>query len=141
MQTTTDRQAIPRDSVIGAALRIVIPVDAVALLVAGVVHLTGATVPLGVGAFIEPPILPAGIVETAAGLLFALATYAVWRERVWAWRAALGAHLFAILGFVVGIAATRNGTTPFNHSFHWVMLTVFVVGLILLLLPGARQQE
>jgi hypothetical protein len=120
------------------ALRSLIPFDTVALLFAGIVHLIGARIPLGVAAFIEPRILPAGIVEGAAGLLFALATYALWRERRWAWSAALTAHLFAIAGFLVGVWATRLGTTPFNSVYHYVMLVVFVVGLALLLAPGAR---
>lgn len=120
------------------ALRTLIGFDTVATLFAGIIHFTGARIPLGYMTFVEPPLLPAGIVETAAGLLFALAAYAIWRERLWAWRAALVAHLFAVMGWVVGILATLSGTTPFNRSYHWVMLTVFVVGLILLCLPAPR---
>lgn len=67
-----------------------------------------------------------------------LAVYVVIARRAWAWMAALVAHLFAIAGFVVGIAATRNSTTPFNHDYHFVMLAVFILGLALLWLPGAR---
>jgi hypothetical protein len=117
---------------------VLIPFDAVALLFAGVVHLVGARIPLGVAVFDEPPIIPAGIVEGLAGLIFALATYAVLARREWAWPVALAAHLFAIAGFLVGIVATRAGTTPFNHDYHFVMLGVFVVGLALLLIPGTR---
>jgi hypothetical protein len=130
--------SVPRRTVAGAALRGLIPFDAVALLFSGVVHLVGARIPLGAVVFDEPPIIPAGIVEGLAGLIFALATYAVFAGRPWAWPGALAAHLFAIAGFLLGIVATRNGTTPFNHDYHFVMLAVFVVGLILLLTPGAR---
>ncbi len=125
-------------TVAGAVLRALLPFDAVALLFAGIVHLVGARIPLGVAVFDEPPILPAGIVEGLAGLIFVLATYAVFARSTWAWSAALGAHLFAIAGFLLGIWATRTGTTPFNHTYHFVMLAVFVVGLVLLLTPGAR---
>lgn len=128
----------PRRTIVGAALRGLIPFDAVALLFAGVVHLVGARIPLGALVFNEPPLLPAGIVESLAGLIFVWAAYGALTARTWAWMAALVAHLFAIAGFLLGIVATRNGTTPFNHDYHFVMLAVFVVGLILLLTPGAR---
>jgi hypothetical protein len=130
--------SVPRRTAAVAALRVLIPFDMLALLFAGIVHLVGAHIPLGVAVFDEPPIIPAGIVEGAAGLIFALATYAVLAGRKWSWGAALTAHLFAIAGFLVGIVATRAGTTPFNHDYHYVMLAVFVVGLVLLLMPGAR---
>ncbi|HEX8997140.1 MAG TPA: hypothetical protein VF812_14020 [Ktedonobacterales bacterium] len=132
-------RAIRPRGVAGVALWILAPVDTAALLFAGIVHFTGARIPLGATTFVEPPILPAGIVETAAGLLFALATYAIWRERAWAWRAALVAHLFAIAGFVVGLLATLDGTTPFNALYHRVMLVVFLVGLALLFIQRSRR--
>jgi hypothetical protein len=141
MSTTSARRVIPRHSVTGMTLRILIPFDAIALLFAGIVHLVGVRIPLGVAIFVEPTILPAGIVETAAGLIFVWATVALWRERASAWTAALVAHLFAIAGFLVGLFATRLGTTPFNALYHRVMLAVFVAGLILLLLPTLRSAQ
>jgi hypothetical protein len=125
--------------VVSAILRVLLVFDAVALLFAGIVHLVGARIPLGIGVFVEPPILPAGIVESLAGLLFAWATYATVAGRRAAWPAALVAHLFAIAGFLVGIAATLSGTTPFNNVYHRVMLVVFVAGLILLLTRPGRE--
>ena len=130
--------SVPRRTAAVAALRVLIPFDTIALLFAGIVHLVGAHIPLGVAVFDEPPIIPAGIVEGAAGLIFALATYAAFAGKKWSWGAALTAHLFAIAGFLVGIVATRTGTTPFNHDYHYVMLAVFVVGLVLLLMRGAQ---
>ena len=129
---------IPRQNAVVGALRAVMPFDTVALLFAGIVHLVGARIPLGVAVFAEPPILPAGIVEGLAGLIFALATYAIFAHLGWTWTVALAAHLFAITGFLVGLFATRNGTTPFNHTYHYVMLLVFTLGLLLLAMPGAR---
>jgi hypothetical protein len=119
-------------------LRVLIVFDTVALLFAGIVHLVGANIPLGAATFDEPALLPAGIVETLAGLLFAWAAYTVFAARPSAWTATFVAHLFAIAGFLVGIYATRLGTTPFNHDYHYVMLVVFVVGLVLVLLPTGR---
>lgn len=124
--------------VVANTLRVLVIFDAVALLCAGIVHLVGAHIPLGAAVFDEPPILPAGIVESSAGLLFVWAAYAVFAGRSSAWTATLVAHFFAIAGFLVGIVATRLGTTPFNALYHRVMLAVFVVGLILVLLPAGR---
>lgn len=112
--------------------------DAIALLFAGIVHLVGARIPLGSAVFDEPPIIPAGIVEGLAGVFFVVAVFAIVTGRTWAWGGALAAHLFAIAGFVIGLVATRGGTTPFNYDYHRVMLGIFVVGLILLLLPAGR---
>ena len=119
-------------------LRVLIPFATVALLFAGIIHLIGVRIPLGAAVFAEQPILPAGIVEGLAGIIFAVAAYAVFARRGWAWPAALAAHLFAVAGFLVGIIATRSGTTPFNHVYHYVMMAVFVLGLLLLMAPGAR---
>lgn len=124
--------------VVANTLRVLVIFDAAALLFAGIVHLVGAHIPLGAAVFDEPSILPAGIVESSAGLLFVWAAYAVFAGRSSAWIATLVAHLFAIAGFLVGIIATRLGTTPFNTLYHRVMLVVFVAGLILVLLPAGR---
>jgi hypothetical protein len=133
-------QATPRHrTLVGAILRVLLVFDAAALLFAGIVHLVGARIPLGIAVFIEPPILPAGIVESLAGLLFVWATYATFTGSRMAWPAAVVAHLFAIAGFLVGIAATLSGTTPFNNLYHRVMLVVFVAGLILLLTRPGRE--
>jgi hypothetical protein len=123
---------------VATALRVLIVFDAIALLFAGIVHLVGANIPLGSAVFDERALLPAGIVETLAGLLFAWAAYAVFATRHSAWTATLVAHLFAIAGFLVGIYATRAGTTPFNHDYHYAMTAIFIVGLILVLLPAGR---
>jgi hypothetical protein len=88
--------------------------------------------------FDEPQNVPAGIVESIAGLLFVWATYTVFTAKSSAWTSTLAAHLFAIAGFLVGIVATWSGTTPFNALYHRVMLAVFVAGLILAPLPAGR---
>ena len=138
MAQVTSSGQVGHQPVVAGALRALIVFDTIALLFAGIVHLVGARIPLGVTVFLEPPIIPAGIVEGAAGLIFVLAMYAVFAGKRWAWGAALTAHLFAIAGFLLGIWATRTGTTTFNHTYHYVMLAVFVLGLALLLLPGTR---
>ena len=126
-----------RDAV-ATILRALVIFDAIALLFAGIVHLVGASIPLGAATFAEPPILPAGIVETLAGVLFVVAAYAIFARQSRAWGMTLAAHLFAIAGFIVGILSTLRGTTPFNYYYHRVMLVIFVIGLILVLIPAGR---
>ena len=128
----------PGREAMATILRVLVVFDAVVLLFAGIVHLFGASIALGVGVFDEPPILPAGIVETLAGVLFVIAAYAIVARQTWAWGMTLAAQLFAIAGFVVGILSTLRGTTPFNYDYHRVMLAVFVVGLILVLIPAGQ---
>ena len=128
----------PGRSVVATVLRILVAFDTVALLFAATLHVRGVQIPLGTADFVEPQIVPAAIVEGIAGVLFAVAAYTVYRGKRLAWTMTLVAHVFAILGFLVGIAATRNGTSQFNHIYHFVMLGVFVIGLALLLTPGAR---
>jgi len=119
-------------------VRILMPLDTVALLFAASLHVAGARIPLGSAVFIEPQIVPAAIVEGLAGLIFLVGAYAMFAGRPWAWTAALGAHIFAIAGFLLGIVATLSGTSPFNAAYHRVMLAVFAAGVALLLLPGVR---
>lgn len=140
MSATIQQRGALRRGAAGTLLRILIPFDTVALLFAGIIHLVGVSIPLGATAFVEPVILPAGVVETLAGLFFVWATATLWSGRGSAWMSALVAHLVAIAGFLLGIMATRNGTTPFNHVYHWVMLALFVIGLIALLLPATRRR-
>lgn len=134
----TLQASVPGRAILSIVIRSLAMFDAIALLFAGIVHLVGARIPLGSAVFTEPTILPAGIVEGLAGVIFVVALFAIFTGRTWAWGSALAAHLFAIAGFVVGLLATINGTTPFNFYYHRVMLAVFVVGLILLLLPAGR---
>ncbi|MFI5272785.1 MAG: hypothetical protein ACHQ4H_07100 [Ktedonobacterales bacterium] len=134
----TIQVSTPGRAVVATVIRVLVVFDTVALLFAGIVHLAGARIPLGAAVFDEPPLIPAGIVEGLAGVVFVFAAYAVFARRPWAWPVALAAHLFAIAGFIVGLVVTRQGTTPFNYDYHRVMLVVFVIGLILLLLPAGR---
>jgi hypothetical protein len=124
--------------ILTAVITVLLGVDAAALLFAGIVHLVGVRLPLGAAVFVEPIIVPAGIVEGLAGVVFVAALYATVLNRPWAWPMALAAHLFAIAGFLVGLWATRDGTTPFNYGYHRVLLVVFVAGLLVLLTPAVR---
>jgi hypothetical protein len=128
----------PRRSAIVTGFRVLAVFDTVALLIAAALHIQGVRISLGSADFVEPQIVPAAIVEGLAGLIFAVAAYALFTSRRWAWAMTLSAHVFAILGFLLGIWSTRNGTSPFNHDYHLIMLGIFVVGLALLLTPAAH---
>src|SRR5260370_33726403 len=111
--------SVPRRTVAAALLHVLIAFDAVALLFAGIVHLVGAQIPLGVAVFDEPPIIPAGVVEGLAGLLFTFATYVVFARKTRALAVALAAPLFAGAGVPLRSLATRLDSTPFHHSYHF----------------------
>lgn len=129
----------PRRPIMATVFRILTVFDTAALLFAASLHVAGARIPLGSVVFEEPQIVPAAIVEGLAGLVFALAAYSVFASKRWAWPMTLFAHIFAILGFLLGIFATRNGTSPFNLVYHYVMLGVFIISLALLLMPIGRE--
>jgi hypothetical protein len=122
----------------GVLFRVLVLFDTAALLFAAAIHVQGVNISLGAGSFVESQIVPAALVEGLAGIVFASAAYAVLMGRTWAWRITLIAHIFAILGFILGIVSTRNGTTTFNHDYHLAMLAVFAIGLVLLFMRGAQ---
>lgn len=128
----------PHKTALAQAIRALVVFDTVALLFAAALHVGGARIPLGSAVFVEPQIVPAAIVEGLAGLLFAATAYAALTNKYWTWPMAIFAHGFAIAGFLLGIWATRNGTSPFNAIYHRVVLVVLVAGLALLLTPAAR---
>lgn len=138
-EAATIETSAPRRPIMVTVFRILAAFDTVALLFAASLHVAGVRIPLGSAVFEEPQIVPAAIVEGLAGVFFAIAAYAIFAGRRWAWPMTLFAHGFAILGFLVGIFATRNGTSPFNHVYHYVMLVIFVIGLALLLMPMSRE--
>lgn len=127
-----------RQPVVASIIRVLVVFDTIALLFAASLHVAGASIPLGSATFNEPQIVSAAIVEGLAGLIFLVSAYGVFAHKRWAWTSTLIAHVFAILGFIVGIVATLNGTSSFNYIYHRVMLVVFVLGLILLMTRSAR---
>jgi hypothetical protein len=131
----------PARSAIATLIRGLVVFDAGALLFAAALHVGGARIPLGAAVFVDPQIAPAAMVEGLAGMVFVISAYAVFADRRWAWPVTVGAHLFAIVGFLVGIAAISAGlgpNVPFDYVFHRVMLAFFVAGLVLLLTPAGR---
>lgn len=109
--------------------------ETVTFLLASLLHL-GVPIPLG---FSEPQNTPAMIVEGLCGLFLAAGLYTMFTYKIWAWRITVAAHVFAILGVLLGIYATSRGISDnANFIYHRVILVVLVVTLILLVTPGAR---
>lgn len=118
-----------------AALEILVVANAVAFLVASVIHF-GVRIPLGFTTLDDATILPAAIAEAVIGVAFVLAALEVFARRRAAWSATLGAHLFGVVGVLVGLGVTLNDSgdsSPTNLLFHELILPVLVVGLLLLL--------
>ena len=82
MIETTIRSRAAVATVVGA----LVVFEAITFLLAALLHL-GARIPLGFTVLAEPAIVPATIVEGLAGLVLAVAAYAVFTRRAWAWRA------------------------------------------------------
>jgi hypothetical protein len=132
METATRNQ-----TAVAMALGGLVVLEAVVFLLAALLHV-GVRVPVG---FVEPRIIPAAIVEGLIGVFFAVSAYAVFARQTWAWSAAIGAHVFALLGTLLGVFALAVGGGPrteANTIYHYVMLGVIIVGLVLLLTPIAR---
>ncbi|HEX9056352.1 MAG TPA: hypothetical protein VF818_02380 [Ktedonobacterales bacterium] len=129
-----------RQSAMELVLRVLVVVNTAAFLLVAPLHL-GLRVPLGFAVLSTDNIVPAAIVEGLAGLGFAVSAYAVLARKPWAWPAAIAAHAFALGGVLLGIWTIAAGLGPhsvLNDIFHRVILVVLVVGIALLLTPGAR---
>lgn len=138
LNTPLSEERTTRQPFTGTIFRALVVFDTIALLFAATLHVQGMRIPLGFTTFDEPQIVPAAIVEGAAGIIFAVSAAAIFTGRRWAWSWTLFAHIFAILGFLLGIFATRNGTSAFNHVYHFVLLGIFMLGLLVLLAPSAK---
>ncbi len=122
------------------AIRLLIVFGAISFLLGSLLHL-GVRIPLGFAVLDEPWIVPAGVVEGLCGLAFAVATYAVFARRPWAWSATVGAIVVGLAGVVLGtwaIAAGRGPESVLNDTYHRVMLLLLPAGLVLLLTSAAR---
>ena len=133
MNETTSR----RWPAVVTAISVLIVGEAITFLLAALLHL-GIQFPPG---FAEPQIIPATIVEGLCGIFLAVSAYAVLARRTWAWPVAIAAHIFAVAGVLLGIAALALGAGPSteaNTIYHRVILAVLVVVLALLLTPWPK---
>jgi hypothetical protein len=131
-----NKTTIPRKTAMSTALGILVTIEAVTFLLAALLHL-GIQNPI----LTEPRIIPATIVEGLIGVFLAVSAYGVLARRTWAWAATVAAHVFGVLGVLLGIFATTVGpgpATPANTVYHWVMLVVLLAGLVFLLTPAGK---
>ena len=130
----------PRRASLATALGVLAALYAVTFFVGALLHL-GVRVSLGFAVLAEPQILPATIVEGLCGLFLAVGAYAALTRKTWAWTAITAAHVFALGGVLLGMAALAVGAGPstgLNDIYHRVMLAALAAGLVLLLTPVGR---
>jgi hypothetical protein len=110
-------------------------------LSAALQHL-GVPISLGFTLLSEPRILPAAIVEGSSGLLFFVCAIALLSSKDWAMPAAVGIHIYALAGVLLGILSLAMGfgpRTPTNDLYHMLMLLLIIPGLALL--AGANSED
>jgi hypothetical protein len=123
-----------------ATVALLAAVYAATFVVAVLLHL-GVEIPLGFAVLDEPRRPFAVIVEGVAGIVLAVAAFAVFARTTRAWAAATAAHAVALAGVLwgmVAIAAGRGPHTQLNDSYHRVMVVLLAATLILLLTPLGR---
>lgn len=127
-----------RRGALAALLSLIVGLEAVAFMIAAVLHVG---VPLPVG-FDEPVIMPAAIAEGLIGLFLAIAALALVAGDRLGWPLAVAAHVFGVAGVIVGMIALAVGAGPSteaNETYHRVALIVLVAMLSLLWTgPGRR---
>ena len=107
---------------------------AATLAVVSPLHLAGVT---GGGSKPYDP-SSAGIAEAVICAVLAAAAVAAFRNPGRARPVAVGAVVFAIAGFLVGLSITARGGGAFDVAYHSAILPVLIVTLILLLRPRSR---
>ncbi|HLX39665.1 MAG TPA: hypothetical protein VKR42_03995 [Ktedonobacteraceae bacterium] len=115
-------------------ISVLIVAETASFLLASLLHMG---IQLG---FSEPPNSAAAIVEGLCGIFLAVSTYAVFARKTWACGVAIAAHIFAIMGVLLGILATSSNPSydEVNTIYHRVILTILMIVLILLVTPGTR---
>jgi hypothetical protein len=123
-----------------AVMRVLMVCDAVIFFVAAAFHqgvrLTAGPVVLALG-----HIPDATIAEGSIGIAYAVAAYALFALLPWRRGAALFAHVYALLGVLVGvsiIAASSSGYKALNLGYHAAMLVLILTGLVILWEQGRQ---
>ena len=138
MIRTTHPQQRPND--VRPLLGVFVLLEALGFLLGALLH-AGIEIPIGGGMYLEH-VVPATIVETVCALVLAVAAVALISRHRRAWEATLGAHVIAIAGTILGIAAITAGAGEHNlpnDIFHRVVLVAMVAVLVLLWTPAGRR--
>ena len=115
-------------------------IEAFGFLFAALLH-TGVSIPFLPAFFHDPQIIGASVVEGACGVLLGLAALRVGSQQRAAWGTAVGAQTFAIAADIFGMIVIAEGLgpdSPFNYLFHRIGVSILVIVLGLLLMPGVR---
>ena len=136
MTEVTRTTPVPARTIMGGLAA----VYAVLFFAGAVLHL-GVAIPLGPVVLTEPVILPATVVEGLCGIGLAIAAYAIFTRKPWAWTAAVAGHAVALGGVLLGVTAialTSGSSTPLNDTFHRLMIVLLAAGLLWLRTHAAR---
>jgi hypothetical protein len=121
-------------------LRDLVTLDALIFLVAALLHL-GGRLSVGPLLLVLGRIIPATVVEGVIGILFLVTAYGLVTRATWARGVAVGAHLFALAGVLLDLAAVTAESGPYeslNVGYHVGMLAAVVAGLLLQFWAGDR---
>jgi hypothetical protein len=125
-----------------ALIRALVVVNGVTFLLFAISH-AGVAVPLGFVTLAEPRIVPAMIAEGLCGFAFVISALALFTHRSWAAPVTLAAHLFALAGVFLGMAALAAGRGPrtiTNDIYHRVMVVVLLFGITLCITQFRRDK-
>jgi hypothetical protein len=103
----------------------------IGFLLGAVAHWIG-WLPLGALAY-EPRIIPSALFELLCGVLLLGAAFALRSYRPAAWRNALGAHIVALIGVVLGmttLSIAYAADTTVSTVYHVVMLGLLLLNTI-----------
>jgi hypothetical protein len=103
--------------------------EGLTFFVMAVAHM-GRPLTAGFASLSEPRIVPATIVEAACGAVLLLAAFALFAARSWSRNMALAAHILAVCGVLLGMAALAAGRGPrtaTNDIYHRLILFVLLV--------------
>jgi hypothetical protein len=115
------------------------------LILEGFTFLAAALLHVGVqiGGLSEPPITPAAIVESVAGLGLLIAATSRIAGAKWQRAVTVGTLTFALAGVLLGLTvlALAGGGTPLNDAYHRTLLLVLLATLLLQLTAGRRRPD
>lgn len=99
---------------------------------------------VAIGAFHEPRIIPAAIVETICALALFCGAIAVLGQFTAGWGVALTGNLIALAGVVLGMVALAMGAGPrtaSNDLYHRIMLILIGASLVILFAAKSALQR
>ena len=92
---------------------------------------------VSIGPLSDVHILDGGIAEAILGVCALVAFVATFTRAASAWRWGVVANGVATAGVMLGVYATRGGTTELNFIYHRTVLGVVVVSVVVLILGRA----